>query len=193
MRSSLDGERMMMPEMESRQPTLIPPTPYSIAPLGYDLRPASPPAKRSVVLGAFGAGSFFGMLIMGTVILAWSTAHPPSQSAAAIIAAHPAAPVCPPVLPVATPAPAGTVDGVAPGAAAASASGTPADATASNASGAAPATSDGAASKHGKASATKRYVAPHKAKQPKVGGGGGGLAASSNDDAFMKAIRASSH
>jgi hypothetical protein len=175
--------------MDSRQPTLIPPSPYSIAPLGYDLRPASPPTKRSVVLGAFGTGAAFGMLMMGAVVLAWHAAHPPTESAAAVIAAHPAAPTCPPPLPVVSVAPASTVAADAPASPTAASTGVSSAASGASAS---TDTSGGAAGPSGgkrTKTAPKRSVA-HKAKEEaKVGG----LSTSSNDDAFMKAIRASSH
>jgi hypothetical protein len=184
MRSSLDGERMMMPEMDARQPTLVPPSPYSIAPLGYDVSPAAPAAKRSVVLGAFGTGALFGGLMMGAVVLAWHAAHPPQESAAAVIAAHPAAPACVPLPTLAGAAPATALAADVPSGAAAP---TPASAPDTNAPSGSPSTKEAAAPRRGTA-APKRSVA-HKAKEAKVGG----LAASSNDDAFMKAIRASSH
>jgi hypothetical protein len=180
MRSSLDGERMMMPEMDARQPTLLPPSPYSIAPLGYDLRPAAPPTKRAVVLGAFGTGSAFGMLMMGAVVLAWHAAHPPTESAAAMIAAHPAAPTCPPPLPVVS---------VAPSTAAVDAPASPTAASTGASEASSSKDTSGAVAVGRAKTSPKRYVAHKANKEAKVGG----LSASSNDDAFMKAIRASSH
>jgi len=183
---SLDGDRMELPEMEGKA-TLVPPSPYSIAPLGYDLRPAAPAAKRSAVAGAFGAGSVFGGLIVAAVVLAWQAAHPPAESAAAALAAHPpvmVAAAAPPPQPISVPSAATTP---------AAAAGSPDTAAASAPTPASPATAEAAngSAKRGKV-APRRYVT-HKASQARSSSGGSNLGSSGNDDAFMKAIRASSH
>jgi hypothetical protein len=202
---SLDGERMEMPEMEPpRHPTLVPPSPYSIAPLGFDVRPspAAVAAKKSLIVGAFTGGSLFGGLIVAAVIAAWSAAHPPTESLAAAMAAHPCivtaaaapAPAAAPGVTAAAVAGQGTDSASLPGASAPGTTAAPVagnDGTAAS-SPSAPATAEAAGSpKKGNKVTPHRYVT-HKAAGTPQAKPASGLSASSNDDAFMKAIRSSS-
>ena len=175
MSSSLDGERMEMPSIEAQRPTLVPPTPYSIAPLGFDVRPSAPPpaAPKGAGVSAFVGGTLFGGLMMAVVVLAWRTTHP----AETVVAAAQPVPVlvaasAPVAAPSAVPAPvAAAVDSTSP-----SASATPDPASSPSAP---------------KAKGVTHYhaAASHKTKETKVAG----MPSSASDDAFMKAIRASSH
>jgi hypothetical protein len=177
MQSALDGERMELPDMEPNR-AIIPPAPYSIAPLGFDLSPPRSVTKKSTVGAAtWGACAVFATVLVGTLLVAWQTARPPIQSVAAALAAHPQPPAPPPpVVNLTLPTP---VLAVAPAAADGAGS-----ETASTASG------DPAK----KARASAHHSISHKAKEAKVGGGlGSGFGSPSSDEAFMRAIRASSH
>ncbi len=176
MQSALDGERMELPDMEPNR-AIIPPAPYSIAPLGFDLSPPRSVTKKSSVGAAtWGACAVLTAVLVGTLLLAWQTARPPIQSVAAALAAHPQPPAPPPpVVNLTLPTPVLASPEAADGAG---------SETAANA------TSDPAK----KARASAHRSISHKAKEAKVGGGlGSGFGSPSSDEAFMRAIRASSH
>ncbi len=65
----MKGERMELPYVGSESPTLVPPAPYSIAPIGLDVR-KSPEVRshtRAVAMAAFAAGAVAGAIVMGSV------------------------------------------------------------------------------------------------------------------------------
>lgn len=105
------GERMEMPVIEAQRPTLVPPAPYSIPPLGFDVRASTAPAPvgRKMALLGFALGAVVGAAVMGGARASWLSQR--SAQANAAIASRPAAPppLCsppPPAAPVAAAVPA---------------------------------------------------------------------------------------
>jgi hypothetical protein len=179
---NLGGDRGHLPQIERQSPTLLPPSPYSIAPLGMDVHPPGEVAveKRRVAMRAFVAGILLGAVVVGGTKTAWflhrlHIADVAARTAAIqAAAAPPPAPVCPPVPAVTPPAPA-----------------TPATTTA--AAGAATPADDGSAST---AKAGRTLHASHaKAKSHGRAPSLPSIPASKpiTDDALMRAIGASAH
>src|ERR1700722_5869228 len=163
----MESDRMQVPAIQSQSPTLVPPAPYSIPPLGFDVRPPKGWDKERIATAAFVMGALVGALLIGavrTALLERVTGVTAVNVMKAAAAAPPPAPVCPPVPPpVVQPAP--EVVAAAP---------------------AAPAASDTDAKP---AKATPRRRVNHAPKHNTFT-----LSNSTpSDEAFMRAIKANSH
>jgi hypothetical protein len=89
-------DRMELPPMEPQTPTLLPPTAYSIAPLGLDVPKTPPrrPADPRLAIGTFVMGLVVGGLMTGIVVR--SRAESAIRPAAAPIQAPAPTAACPP-------------------------------------------------------------------------------------------------
>jgi hypothetical protein len=177
MGSKLYGERMELPDMGPSSAPGIPP-PYSIAhsiaPLGFDVRPPASTQAGAPSDGMLLGGSIFAAVLALMVTLAVYTSRPVTVSPKALLASlPPVVAAAPPfVLPVLSPV---AVASDSPAASPAASDAPPADTA--------------GASKKTKSAA--RHIASRKASSSTAAGSN--LGASAGDDAFMRAIRASSH